>query len=67
MEYRERTREELRYQRRFAVHWLSDIPKLKRELDALGVPYPLRHRSQTKEDYKRELINVLIEYEPRIA
>lgn len=66
-DFGERTRDEQRYYRRFAVYWLQDIRRLQNELDALGVEYPKVRVRQSKEDYKKALIDLLIANEQRIA
>ena len=47
--------------------WNKTIPQLQKMLDGLGVAYPMRHRSQSKEDYRLSLMDLVIENEPRIA
>jgi hypothetical protein len=52
---------------RFAALWNKDIKALQKMLKGLGVAYPLRHKSQSKEDYRLSLIDLVIKNEQRIA
>jgi hypothetical protein len=52
---------------RLAELWLKKIPELQRTLDGLGVSYPKRHVSESKDEYRLRLIETIIDNEPRIA
>jgi hypothetical protein len=52
---------------RLAALWPKTIPELQKMLDCLGAPYPTVNLFVDEEDYRLRLIEMVIEYEPRLV